>query len=108
MRYWTYLMIDTGGPESATVAEIGNYTSNVSNMWAMALDMPLADLHEKNAGEAIPILESAIADMNAHPGNYRAMNPPNGWGNFEGARDYLKKLLHACKENPKAFIYVSH
>lgn len=36
MSYWTYVDIDTGGPEALSV-EIGNMTSNVSGMWAKCL-----------------------------------------------------------------------
>lgn len=40
MSYDVWLAIDTGAPEPATVAECGNYTSNVSGMWLLALGLP--------------------------------------------------------------------
>lgn len=40
MSYWTYVDIDTGGPEPLSV-DIGNMTSNVSGMWAKSLTAAL-------------------------------------------------------------------
>lgn len=112
MSYWAYLYmnVDTGGAEPAYVelAEIGNYTSNVWLMWADALGHSLADLAEKNAGESLPAIQRAVADMEANPARYEAMNPPNGWGNYEGALDYLRSLRDACAEHPKATIRISN
>jgi hypothetical protein len=107
MSYDLYLQIDTGGEHPATVYDVGNYTSNVSGMWAEALGYPLADLHGRTAADAIPDLRAAIRRMGDDPGMYRAMEPANGWGNAEGARGYLARLLDGCEANPKSAIYVS-
>lgn len=107
MSYDLYLQIDTGGEDPATVRDIGNYTSNVSGIWAEALGYPLADLHGRTAAEAIDDLRQAVQRMASDPEKYRAMQPPNGWGNYEGARDYLSDLLEGCLAHPKSTIYVS-
>jgi hypothetical protein len=105
-----YMNIDTGAAEPSwfTVAEIGNYTSNVAPMWTDALGHSLADLKEQTAGEALPALQRAVTALEADPGKYEAMNPSNGWGGYRGALDYLRRLRDACAEHPKATIYVSH
>lgn len=112
MSYWTsvYMHVDTGGTEPAYVelAEVGNYTSNVFPMWCEALGHSLADLAEKNAGASLPALQRAVADMEADPARYQAMNPANGWGDYDGALDYLRRLRDACAEHPKATIRISH
>jgi hypothetical protein len=102
-----YLRIDTGAEHPACVSYIGNYTSNVSGMWAQALGYPLADLDGRLAGDAIPDLEAAVRRMADDPETYRAMEPANGWGNYSGARGYLVQLLEACMEHPKTSIGVS-
>jgi hypothetical protein len=104
-----YLQVDTGGPEPIDycAADIGNYTSNVSGMWTEALGHRLADLHGRTAGDSITSLRNAIADMETRPDHYRAMNPPNGWGDYEGALDYLRQLHTACCAHPKADIHIS-
>lgn len=108
MSYDIYLEIDTGGPEPATVYEIGNYTSNVARMWAKALGYRLADLHGKGAAESLPELERGVAAMESDPDGYRDMNPANGWGDYDGALDYLRQLRDGCARHPRTTIYISH
>jgi hypothetical protein len=36
------------------------------------------------------------------------MNPANGWGDYDGALEYLRDLLIACAAHPKAEIHISH
>jgi hypothetical protein len=76
-------------------------------MWREALGYSLADLHGRTAGDVIADLRRAVGHMAGNPEIYRAMNPPNGWGTYEGARDYLVQLLDGCIEHPKTTIYVS-
>ncbi|MGA4964473.1 hypothetical protein [Streptomyces pseudogriseolus] len=104
-----YLQVDTGGPEPIDycAADIGNYTSNVSGMWTEALGHRLADLHGRTAGDSVTSLRNAIADMETRPDHYQAMNPPNGWGDYEGALEYLRQLHTACCAHPKADIHIS-
>jgi hypothetical protein len=109
MSYNIYLTISTGGTEEAEVAEVGNMTSNVSPMWRKALGFPLGDLHGRKAGECIADLERAVAAINdpAALEEYRAMNPPNGWGSHEGAANYLGLLLAACRAHPLTTVRIS-
>ena len=115
MSYDCYMQIDTGGEYPATVAEMGNYTSNCSPMWRKAIseatkrNCGLGDLEGKTGAELIPILEAAVSHMR-HPANradYTALNPTNGWGEYASAAKYLEGILTACREHPKAFLHVS-
>lgn len=105
-----YMTVDTGGstPVEIVIAGVGNYTSNVAGMWSDALGCRLADLNKKTAGDCVPALESAVAAMTADPIKYEAMNPANGWGDYQGARDYLARLRDACSEHPKATVHICH
>lgn len=109
MSYDIYLQMDTGGPEPVDVCDVGNYTSNVSPMWSLALGHSLADLHGRLCADCIAPLEAAVAHMRdlANRTIYAAMNPPNGWGEHGSATEYLAKLLEACRRHPKATVYVS-
>lgn len=107
MSYDGWLMMDTGGPEMAQVAELGNHTSNTSGMWRKALaaageDIRLADTEGRVAGEALPLLRKALAHMVDHPDEYTPLNPPNGWGNYESATEYLRGVVNACEAHPLA------
>jgi hypothetical protein len=81
------------------VIDIGNYTRNVSPMWARALDgTTLGDVIESTPAVAqiAGRLQVAVARMEADPATYRAMNPENGWGDYDGALAYLRNLADAC------------
>lgn len=107
MSHDLYLLIDTGGEQLTCVSELGNYTSNVSGMWAEALGYRLAELDGRNAADAIPDLTRAVKRMEADRATYEAMNPSNGWGSYAGALAYLRRLLEGCTDHPKAQISVS-
>lgn len=100
MSYDVQLTINTGKGEWRVV-DIGNYTSNVSGMWFDALGgQRLSALNGRKASDVIELLQTAIADMEARPEYYSMMNPSNGWGNYEGAVNYLKNILRECLEHP--------
>jgi hypothetical protein len=108
--------IDTGAGEEAEAFDAGDYTSNCERMWACAIsgtfDDPktrLVDLHNKNCGELVPILTAAREHMEdpANRERYEAMNPANGWGGFDSARNYLIRILLGCRRHPLAHLNVS-
>ncbi|WP_240416463.1 hypothetical protein [Paenibacillus periandrae] len=89
------------------VADIGNYTYNVSKMYVEAMGQSLSAFNGVNAGESTLLLRQCVEEMISNPEKYKAMNPPNGWGNYEGALAYVQKLLHECEKNPNSTIEVS-
>jgi hypothetical protein len=111
MSYNIWLEIDTGGPEPAMIGPDINYTSNVSPMWRKALAGTgfdsLADMDGRTAAYCEPALRTAADAMAADPEAYAAMNPPNGWGSADGAREVLTRLAQACADHPKATVRIS-
>lgn len=108
MSYDVSLVIDTGGSEPAEVVDVGNMTSNVAPMWRKALPPDgIAGLHGRRCADVTGQLQLAVAHMENHPDFYRAMNPPNGWGDYESALDYLRKLRDAAAAHPLTTIEVS-
>lgn len=101
--------ITTGGPEltEMEVADIGNYTSNVAAMWREALGHQLCDLDGRRAGDALNVVGMAVEAMEASPSEYEALSPSNGWGSYEGALAYLRRLRDACALHPNAQIHIS-
>ena len=101
-----YVEVDTGGTSLRAIHLYdANYTGNVYPMWEKAGVYEV--LYESGGVEAsaiIPILEDGIADMELQIDAYSALNPPNGWGNYEGALSFLHSLLAACKRDPRALI----
>jgi hypothetical protein len=86
-----------------------NMTSNVACMWRLA-GADLAEMNGKPAGEVKVILATAVRNMLAEPEKYKAMNPENGWGDYEGCIDYLMRLaiMAGNREDPATPFYASH
>lgn len=108
-----YLDVYSGGiwapdVQTACVADLGNYTSNAARMWTDALGHSLGDLDQANAGDSLPALDAAVGKLLADPETYRAMEPSNGWGDYDGAVGYIAALRDACLVHPKAVIHISH
>lgn len=102
---WLYKELDG---EQYEVFEVGNYTSNVSPMWTKALGQNLGDLIDAIPDARIlgPLIGMGIATMRGSADELRAMNPANGWGDYDGALAYLEKLLLGCRLHPDAKVEV--
>ena len=74
-----------------------NYTYNVAPMFFHAVGSSPTRWDGKGAGEVAKLAIIALSAFGADPELYRAMNPPNGWGNFEGASEFLSDIYHACR-----------
>jgi hypothetical protein len=112
MSYDVYIEMDTGAGET-TVVDQQNYTSNVGQMWAHAINPadPITlgdtiDAHPK-ATDLQPIISLAVTRMAEDMEFYAEMNPGNGWGDAEGAMGYLAWLALACLKHPNCTVRVS-
>lgn len=52
-------------------------------------------------------LEAGLARLRSDPKHYRALNPSNGWGTYEGLVRFVEGYLAACVEWPQAEVRVS-
>lgn len=58
------------------------------------------------AHQLIEPLTAGIARLKADPERFKAFNPKNGWGTYEGFVSRLEKLLLNCQEHPDAEISI--
>lgn len=110
MSYDVWMEVDLGGEEPARLDDLDwwNYTSNVAPMWCLAMPETegLAGMAGMQAGEAAVVLARGIGCMETDPDAYRALNPANGWGDFDGQLTRLKDLLIAFRAQPRATVRV--
>lgn len=59
------------------------------------------------ASQLIQPLRDGLAALNTDPDKFKAFNPSNGWGNYEGLCDFVTDYLQACEEYPDAAVSVS-
>jgi hypothetical protein len=84
-----------------------NATHNLVDMWrAAGVYELLYDSAGKPASILIDPVHEAITDMLTNPAKYRALEPINGWGTYEGAIRFLYLLRNRALQCPSALIGV--
>jgi len=99
MSYDASLIIYTGNSWHEVV-DIGDYNYNVSPMFSLAIGESITELSGANARYVDSVLEMAIKKMEDESGFFKELAPTNGWGNYEGALAYLKRIQGYCKDHP--------
>lgn len=61
----------------------------------------------ETASQLIPVLREGLRKLNADPAHFRAFNPANGWGNYEGLVSFISEYLKACEQYPNATVEAS-
>jgi hypothetical protein len=106
MSWDVCLRIDTGY-HTREVTESRNYTSNVWEMFDKAgLENGIKGLDGMSAKNAALVLDPVIRYMETHPDEMQQFNAQNGWGDYEGALEFVKGIFFDCLENPKCTVYV--
>lgn len=59
------------------------------------------------AFELIDPLTVGLDKLRSEPDKFKAFNPPNGWGDYEGLVEFVANYLNACQEYPDAEVRVS-
>lgn len=57
--------------------------------------------------QLVPLLEKGLEKLLSDPDKFELLNPPNGWGSYEGLVEFVQKYLDACREYPDATVEVS-
>jgi len=64
------------------------------------------ELGVEKAQELIEPLQSGLSLLEDAPERFKALNPPNGWGTYEGLVNFVRDYLDACKKYPGAEVSV--
>ena len=89
-------------------SEVGNMTSNIRPMYDKAFGVnDWKDVVDgRRAGSVVQEIFLAYDEMKSNPKEYKKLNPENGWGDYEGALEYLYKLLRESCQWPECTIYI--
>jgi hypothetical protein len=102
-------------PVIAETAEIDDgivYEANITNnLREMAIEAGIYDflwrpeeIGVKTANDLIEPLTTGLKKLTDDPDKYKAFNPPNGWGSYEGFVGFVSHYLDACRAYPNATI----
>jgi hypothetical protein len=91
------------------------YSANIThNLCAMAEEAGIymvlwrpEEIGITRAGEVIGPLTSGLHLMVEQPARFRALDPVNGWGSWEGFVPWCALYLEACRKHPDALVNVS-
>lgn len=91
------------------------YSRNIThNLTAMAREAGLYEAlwrPEENgihkAWQLIEVLREGLNTLLMDPPKFKAHNPSNGWGDYDGLVDFVQQYLAACERNPQADVSVS-
>lgn len=64
-------------------------------------------LRPAKASELVARLRAGLAELTSDPARFRALNPSNGWGTYEGLVEVVRGYLAACEANPDATVEAS-
>lgn len=98
-------------PEEDNELYSANITHNLSKMAAKAsiyehLWRP-AEIGIERAGQLVKPLRDGLERLRAKPEKFKAFNPANGWGDYEGLVEWIVDYLLACEKYPNARIEIS-
>lgn len=79
-----------------------SYTYNVSQMWYEIYpeSKGMIDIDGMQGADAYNRLANARNHLEKEPDKFIAMNPPNGWGSYEGLLDFINRLISASLKHP--------
>lgn len=93
-----WLTIDTGGAEPARVTGGTNCTYNLTPMLREAGFCGWGELIGQTGEQSLPMLLDVQRTLSADPARFRALNPPNGWGDYDGLLRVVAELVSAAAE----------
>jgi hypothetical protein len=101
--YWMIVdLYDCEGTPVPADRMVGQWeiTYNLGQMLKAAGFLDWKVLRNMTGREAAPVLGGVLDALQANPVRYQAMNPPNGWGSYDGLLKDIKSMHQACLDFP--------
>jgi len=103
MSWDAYIYTIVDGKE-VEIHEGWNYTHNCNGMLRTAgfEEWPY-DVKSMRGTTFAEKLSKTVEQMEKEPGEYRKMDPKNGWGSYDTLLPILKDMLEVARQYPSAF-----
>lgn len=80
-----------------------NYTHNCNDMMREAGYDWIYHLDGERVADTLPKFQAMVENLEANPEKYRAMNPENGWGDYDRlCAKWREEILPRAKESAKS------
>jgi hypothetical protein len=85
---------------------VDGHTYNLSPMWRKALPFleSTSDLDGRTCAGLLNDLDAGLLDATKNSDAYRALNPDNGWGDYEGFYEIFTKFVRLCNQYPSGVV----
>jgi hypothetical protein len=101
--------------EPVTIERTSVYSGNIThNLQRMADAAGLyeclwcpEELGYTVAGQLVAPLRIGLMALEHDPAKFEAFNPSNGWGSYDGLKQFVAEYLAACERYPDAAVRVS-
>lgn len=105
MSWGVDLEIDHGDGYTTSVEVVDGHTYNLTPMWRLAgTCQTTSDFDGQSAGRLAPILTAGLVDALRFPERYKALDPDNGWGDYNGFLEILTRFTTLCWQHPTATV----
>jgi hypothetical protein len=89
-----------GEDEPSSVSESRNVTYNLSPMFREAGYPGHKAMVGAPATEAGGVFRKVADLLEAYPERFKALNPPNGWGDYDLAVEFMRGMARDCALHP--------
>jgi hypothetical protein len=98
--------IDLNDSEEGLVEIVDGHTYNLTPMWREAgvFEESSSDLDGMLAADLGVRAAQGLLRAVTQPARFRALNPANGWGDFDGFVQILTRTAIMCAEHPTAIV----
>jgi hypothetical protein len=106
MSWSAWITVNHGDGYTSTFEVVDGHTYNLTPMWRRAgvVHESTRELDRARTEDLFPRLDRALQDAHDHPDEYRALNPPSGWGDYEGFVEILTRFRDLCAEHPRGVV----
>lgn len=106
MSWGVDIRVDHTDGYTTWVEIVSGHTYNLTPMWAKAgiVQNATRELDGKSCAEMAPIALAGLADAWANAAAYRELDPPNGWGDYDGFLEILTRFARRVHEHPRGVL----
>ena len=65
-------------------------------------------LNGETLSSAQPFFRAVVCELEANPDTYRAMNPENGWGNYDSLLEVLREMRDVQVPSPPSLVWETY
>jgi len=105
MSFGLDVRVDHPDGYSSMFEVVDGHTYNLAPMWCKALGInSTSDLGGMKCADLSEGLKTALVDIARNRREYEALNPANGWGDYDGFREIFTRFAFTVWEHPTGVV----